>query len=130
MNTVDFAKRFSNAPDEELLSVVSADGFVAEAVDAARAELARRNISPDDFADLSVQVEDLQRAEESRPTVPLSTAGKMAFFAFGPFLLFTLGAAVLLRTSGYRRKSNDAFKWTGIGIAFWFSLSFIMSAIA
>lgn len=62
--------------------------------------------------------------------MPLSTAGKMAFLAFGPLLLFTLGAAILLRTSGYRRKSNDAFKWTGIGVAVWFALGFITSAIA
>ncbi len=127
---IDFAKRYSHAPDEELVSIVSADGFVPEAVDAAKAELARRNLSPDDFAGLSVHVKDLQRVEESRPAVPLSTAGKLAFFAFGPCLLFTLAAAVLLRTSGFRRKSNDAFKWTGIGIAFWLSLGFIASVIA
>ena len=130
MNTVDFAKRYSHAPDEELVNIVSADGFVPEAVEAANVELARRNISPDDFAGLSVRVKSLQRVEESRPAVPLSTAGKMAFFAFGPCLLFTLAAAVLLRTSGFRRKSNDAFKWTGIGIAFWFSIGCIASAMA
>ena len=127
---VEFAKRFSHAPDEELLAVVSSDGFVPAAVEAAKAELAQRNINPDELVRASAHVEALQRIDESRPLMPLSTAGKMAFFGFGPFVLFTLGAAVLLRTAGYRRKSNDALKWTAMGVVFWFSLGFIMSAIA
>ena len=130
MSEIEFAKRFSHAPDEELLAVVSSDGFEPAAVEAAKAELAQRNINPDDLLRASAHVEAIQRVDESRPLMPLSTAGKIAFLGFGPFVLFTLGAAVLLRTAGYRRKSNDAFKWTAIGIVLWISLGFIMSAIA
>ena len=96
----------------------------------AKAEIARRNISPDELVRTSVRVRELQRVNDSRPSMPLSAAGKIACFTFAGLFLFTLGSAVLLRTIGYRRKSNDAFKWTAIGMCFWISLGFIISAMA
>src|SRR4051794_15861859 len=77
LNDNSFAMRMSHAPDEELLSVVSCSGFVPAAVDAAKAELARRNINSDELAQINARVEARQRADELRPSIPLSTAGKV-----------------------------------------------------
>ena len=111
MSDIDFTKRMSKAPDEELLTVISSEGFLPAAVDAAKAELERRNLKPDDLARMSAQVQEVRSLDENKPLAPLSLNGKLAFFAFGPFLLFTLGATGALRFRGYRRKSNEAFKW-------------------
>ena len=72
MDEVNFTRRMSHAPDEELLTVVSSDGFVPAAVEAAKAEIARRNISPDELVRTSVRVRELQRVNDSRPSMPLS----------------------------------------------------------
>lgn len=119
MSEVDFTKRMSLVPDEELIAVVSGDGFVPAAVDAARLELERRNLGHEEVARISADIEDLRRFKGDRSSIPLSLAGKIAFFVFSPALLWIFVAVLVLAFRGYGRKFNDGLKWMAMGLAFW-----------
>lgn len=130
MGEIDFAKRMRIVPDEELFSVVSSpDGYVPAAVEAAQAEIARRNLGSGDVARIVADVEERQRFEENKSSIPLSTAGKIAFFVFSIFLFWTIIAAIVLGYRGYGRKSTDGFKWMCIGLAFWLTASWALFLI-
>jgi hypothetical protein len=122
MSDIDFSERMRRVPDEELISILSSDGFVPEAVEAARAELERRNLNPGDLVRMSAQVEEARHEEEGKAELPLSRAAKVAFFFFGFFVFWSIAVAIVLSTRGYRRKSKDAVKWMAIGTAFWIAL--------
>lgn len=118
LNEIDFTKRMSNAPDEELLAVVSSTGFEPAAVEAAKAELAHRNINSGEVERLQAKV---HRANERSASMPLGVFGKLMCFIF---CSVTFIGAVLLRLSGRTRKRDDAIKWSAIGLVFWSVIGF------
>ena len=129
MSEVDFSERMKRAQDEELVNIVSSDGFVPEAIEAARAELDRRNLNPDDLVRINAQVEEARHEEGGKAELPLSTAARIAFFSFGFFIFWSIAVAVLLSTRGYKRKSSEAFKWMAIGTGFWIFLGLILAIV-
>jgi hypothetical protein len=123
---VDFAGRMSNAPDEELVMISSSGDLVPAAVEAAKAELRRRNFGPDDFARLEADRADLRRAEQAKALIPLGNLGRIVFLIFGILVGWSVIFALVLGFRGYRRTSVDAFKWIAISLGSWFCLILII----
>lgn len=125
MNNLDFAKRMRMAPDEELFAVVSSDGFVGEAVEAAKAEIQRRKIEPGEIDRINDQIHEQSKSEEARTTIGLSTAGKLGFLVFGGSPV-GIAAALVLRARGYRQKAKEALTWIAVSFTFWVTLGFVI----
>ena len=128
MDSRDFTQRMQRLGDEELTEIVSfgeKDGYLPEAVEAARKELVARNLSETDVSRIGYSVETKRNREEELASQPLSWPARVAFFIL-PVVSFSLPimvfAALSLRTRGYRQKSSDAWKCIGLGIALWVGL--------
>jgi hypothetical protein len=116
--------------DEELIGMVSfgdKDGYLPEAVEAARKELLARNLEPDDVSTIAHSVEKMRNREVELASQPLSWPARVAFFIVPvvswPIMVFV---ALSLGTRGYRQKSSEAWKWMGLGIAFWTGLIILL----
>src|SRR5215467_2971805 len=114
MDSRDFTRRMQRLSDEELTEIVSfgeRDGYLPEAVEAARKELVARNLSPTDVSTIAYSVETRRTREAELASEPLSWPGRVAFFVLGivswPIMMFV---AWSLRTRGYRQKSSEAWK--------------------
>ena len=128
MDSRDYTRRMQRLSDEELTEIVSfgeKDGYLPEAVEAARKELVARNLSETDASRIGYSVETGRNREEELASQPLSWPARVAFFIL-PVVSFSLPimvfAALSLRTRGYRQKSSDAWKCIGLGIALWVGL--------
>jgi hypothetical protein len=126
MDSRDFTQRMQRLSDEELTEIVSfgeRDGYLPEAVEAARKELVARNLSPTDVSTIAYSVETRWTREAELASEPFSWPGQVAFFVLGivswPIMMFV---AWSLRTRGYRQKSSEAWKCMGLGIASWIGL--------
>jgi hypothetical protein len=124
-----FVERMSRSPDEELIRIAfsdAADGFVSEAIDAARAELDRRGVTTDAIESVQEQVE-LEKAEEAaKVETPLSTWAFFTLVFVGPI---TFWPVIILYATGRRQKTRDAVVATLVGIAFWGTISVIMAML-
>jgi hypothetical protein len=128
MDSRDFTQQMQRLTDEELTEMVSfgeKDGYLPEAVEAARKELVARNLSSTDVSTISYSVEARRTRELELASQPLSWPARVAFLIL-PVVSFSLPimvfVALSLRTRGYRQKSSEAWKWMGLGIALWIGL--------
>jgi len=128
MDSRDFTRRMQRLSDEELTEIVSfgeKDGYLPEAVEAARKEVVARNLSPTDVSTIAYSVETRRNREVELASQPLSWPGRAAFFMLpvvGVGLPIMALIAWSLGTRGYRQKSSEAWKLMGLGIAFWIGL--------
>jgi len=126
MDSRDFTQQMQRLSDEELTEIVSfgkKDGYLPEAVEAARKKLAARNLSSTDVSAIAYSVETRRTREVELASQPLSWPARAAFFILPivswPIMVFV---ALSLGTRGYRHKSSEAWKCMGLGIAFWVGL--------
>jgi len=126
MDSRDFTQQMQRLSDEELTEIVSfgeRDGYLPEAVEAARKELVARKLSSTDVATIAHSVERRRDREVELATQPLSWPARVVFFILPvvswPIMVFV---ALSLGTRGYRQKSSEAWKLMGLGIAFWIGL--------
>jgi hypothetical protein len=132
MDSRRFTQTMQRFSDDELVEIASfgeKDGYLPQAVVAARNELAARNLSPTDSSTVVDCVETRRTRAAELASQPLSWPARIAFFIlpiFGwPILAFV---AWSLGTRGYRQKSSDAWKWMGLGIAFCVALIVVLVA--
>ena len=128
MDGRDLTQQMQKLSDEELTEIVSfgeKDGYLPEAVEAARKELVARNLSSTDVSTIAYSVETKRNQELELASQPLSWLARVAFLIL-PVVSFSLPimifVALSLRTRGYRQKSSEAWKWMGLGIALWIGL--------
>ena len=128
MDSRDFTQQMLRLSDEELTEIASfgeKDGYVPEAVEAARKELVARNLSSSDATTVAYSVETRRNREVELASQPLSWPARVAFLILPvvgvsfPIMVFV---ALSLRTRGYRQKSSEAWKWMGLGVALWIGL--------
>jgi lipopolysaccharide export LptBFGC system permease protein LptF len=128
MDSRDFAQQMQRLSDEELTEIVSfgeKDGYLPEAVEAARKELVARNRSSTDVSTIAYSVETRRNRDEELASQPLSWPARVAFLILpvvGLSLPIMVFVALSLGTRGYRQKSSEAWKWMGLGITFWIGL--------
>jgi hypothetical protein len=133
MDSRDFAQQMQRLSDEELTEVVNfgeKDGYLPEAVEAARKELVSRNLSPTDVSTIAHSVGTRRDRDAQLASQPLSWPARVTFFILAgvswPIMVFI---ALSLGTRGYRKKSSEAWKWMGLGIAFWIGLIILFAVI-
>ena len=126
MDNRDFTQQMQRLSDEELTEIVSfgeKDGYLPEAVEAARKELVARKLSSTDVSTIAYSVETRRKREVELASQPLSWPARVAFFILPvfswPIMVFI---ALSLGTRGYRQKSSEAWKCIGLGTALWIGL--------
>ena len=128
MDSRDFTQQMRRLSDEELTEMIGfgeKDGYLPEAVEAARKELVARNLNSTDVSAIAYSVEAKRNQELELATQPLSWPARVAFLILPavslslPIMVFV---ALSLRTRGYRQKSSEAWKWMGLCIALWIGL--------
>ena len=135
MDSRDFTQQMQRLSDEELTEIASfgeKDGYLPEAVEAARKELVARNLNTMDVSTIAFSVETRRNREVELASQPLSLPGRAAFFMF-PVIGFGLPIMALvawsLEARGYRQKSSEAWICMGLGIAHWIGLIIIFAEL-
>lgn len=116
--TTDLAQRMRSLRDEQLFEIVYArpeDGIVPEAVDAARSELAARNLGEEQDRELREQTLEVRQYDANRATRHLPGGFVALFMIIGLTLVGTLGIAGLFAT-GRRQMAIDAIYATLVGV--------------
>src|SRR5262245_47028118 len=136
MDGRNFTQQMQKLSDEELVEIVSfgeKDSYLPDAIEAARKELVARNLSS---AAVSTIVDSLgirRNRDAQLASQPLSWPARAAFFILPigtlPIMLLIV-VAWSLRLKGYKRKSSEAWKWMGLGIAFWIGLVILIFVLA
>jgi len=117
--TDDLAARMRPARVEDLMLMARGrpeDGIAPEAVTAAQAELAARDLPVEEIEELASDLDARQQEDDSRATRRLSTPGRIFFGIFG-FTLFGLIGVFILHARGRRQAASDALVATLIGLA-------------
>jgi len=108
MSASDFSERMGRLPDEDLIRIAYSsdrDGFIEEAVNAAKLEIEKRNINQSDLVDIRSFNENENLIEENRRNASLSNFGVIMLLLFGICLGITIPSTTILYYRGYRRKS-------------------------
>ncbi|TCJ18608.1 hypothetical protein EPD60_03660 [Flaviaesturariibacter flavus] len=127
MTQFDFADTMKHASDAELVRIVFtyADEYQDAAIDAAKAELRRRNLDSEHLQQLKGHWGRKRRLKRWKSGRPLATHWKVLTF-FLP-LVFHFLFAETFAMDGYDRKSADITRWTFYGIAFYLTLAFLFN---
>jgi hypothetical protein len=131
MDSQDFTARMQAQSDEELGEIVifgERDGFLPSAIAAARKELIARNLSPTFIREIAESIKTKRDKDTELAGRPLSWPARIAFLVFS-ISLVPIIVAVALQIKGYKQKSSDAWKWMGLGVAFWVGL-YILTAVS
>jgi len=116
-----FAERLAEKTDEQLCEMVAqAQDYLPEALEAARTELCRRNLTPERMAEAEAAfraklAERVRVAEE-----PLSVAMRL-LIVFGVCATFWL--PLYYKANGQRRKAKESWRWLGYAYLFYFALA-------
>jgi hypothetical protein len=112
-------------PDEDLFAIASAnedEGYRHEAIEAAQAELASRNLDVDTLDRVQTRLDQERQHQETKSDIPLSNGGWVVFVISGVFVFWPLVAAYVLNHRGYRRKSKEALWAIPLSIALWWAV--------
>lgn len=109
----------SKATDKELVNIVHicTVDYQHEAVDAAKAELNARNLSPLQIEELKREIFEVKHQEEDKAKKPLQAYWKVLTFIFPGVL--NLIFAMLFTADGYDKRTKDMWKWTFYGFCFY-----------
>lgn len=117
--TDDLAERMRRSRTEDLLLMARArpeDGIVEEAMLAAQAELASRDLPAEELEELTSDLENWQTHEATAGTRHLSGPA-VIFFGLSSFMLVGVFAFRVLRARGHYQMATDALAATAIGYA-------------
>lgn len=106
------ASRMARMQVEQLIEIASStpeEGFRAEFIAAARAELDRRRIPDEERASLETDAESHRTHSAGKADEPLGWFGRIVFVVIGPFLLVSGLGVFKLYATGYKRKALHAF---------------------
>lgn len=115
--------------DLELIAIVTAqrDDYQEEALAAAEAEIAARNLTFERRHEAEVKVRRKEVARAKRASKSLDATWKAFLFCF-PGLL-TLAAAHKYKMSGHDRKWEDAKRWSLYGLCFYVALMLVTAFV-
>jgi hypothetical protein len=135
MDKENFADQMSDRSDEELYEIAyfgSEDGFVSQAVQAAKQELDQRGLDNDKLEQLTKSAETKRKQQKELAEKHLSWPARIAFFILPlgliPIVILIVIAASL-ESRGYTRKSSEAYKWMCTGFIVWLFFAFVFVAL-
>lgn len=109
----------SEVTDKELVKIVYvfAADYQPEAVEAAKYEIDKRNLSSLQIDELKVEISVNRQQEASKAEMPLQTYWKVLTFVFPGVL--NLVFAMLFAADGYDKRTKEMWKWTLYGFCFY-----------
>ena len=105
--------------DAELLQIVQGppDDYQPAALEAAKREFGKRNLSKQQVDEISEQIEQKSRIEDAKANEPLPVILKILAFIFPGIIQIILGG--IYKVEGYTKKFSDLVKWTLYGFFFY-----------
>ena len=117
-----FVSIMKNHTDSELLEILTIyeNEYQPEAIDAAKAEFVKRNLSITQIEDAKREIELKKNEKEKRKTLPLQVYWKILTFLIPGVLNLILSAT--FKADGYDRRFKEAWCWTFYGFCFYLIL--------
>lgn len=127
--TNNFEDVMSKRTDADLLKIVTgpADDYQPAALEAAKKEFAKRNLSADQLETAKQKIEQDQKVKEDIANQPLGTGWKVLTFIF-PGLIQIIFSGTF-KADGYDRKARELVKWTLYGFGFYVGLAVLISLL-
>lgn len=111
----DFFVQLPLKTDGELYDMLAhQDDYLPEALEAAKDELAKRNLAPERVAQLEATVQSQKVAEETKAQERLGWPMRIFIFIFCAGLFGAL-LAVYYDSKGYKKKASDC--WITLGVS-------------
>jgi hypothetical protein len=133
MSQPDFSARMATVPVEELVRIAfsnSADGFLPEAIAAAKLELDRRGVVAEESSQILEQIRSDPEELENRKFQRLGVGGRILAFIGGMSGGLALFFIWSIFKTGYRQKGIDAIKWALAGLCILMILSIAIAVSA
>jgi len=127
--TNEFSIIMSQRTAAELLKIVNEqrNDFQSEAVDAAEAELQKRNLSSTQVQEAVHENEIKKQIESMKANLKLASGLKALTFIF-PGIIQIIFAGTF-KADGYDRKSKELVRWTLYGFGFYLGLTILFYLI-
>ena len=127
--TNNFEDVMSKRTDADLLKIVTgpADDYQPAALEAAKKEFAKRNLSADQLATVMQENEQDQKLKDDKANQPLGTGWKVLTFIF-PGLIQIIFSGTF-KADGYDRKAKELVRWTIYGFGFYVGLVVLISLL-
>ena len=128
---MNFDRTMSRLPDEGVVRIAFSsekDGYVPEAIDAAKAEVERRGLTQSEIFQTLVDVQEEREVGDPQLQEPLGNVAWLVFATFAP-LLITFVVAIAFGILGYRRKCGQAFLAIWAGFIGWGIITIVLLTI-
>ena len=124
--TNNFDEVMSKRTDAELLKILnSPEGdYQPIALDAAKREFAKRNLSDDQVSTAKQEIEEDKKIKDEKANVPLGTGWKILTAFFPGFLQLVFSGT--FKADGYDRKAKELVQWTFYGFGFYGGIVFLI----
>jgi uncharacterized membrane protein (DUF106 family) len=118
----NFEDAMSKRTDKELVKIltVSADEYQSAALEAAKREFTKRNLSENQLAMAQQAIEQDQKQRAARAAEPLDEVWKLLTFIFPGVLQIIFSGT--FKADGYDRKAKELVRWTTYGFGFYAAL--------
>ena len=116
--------------DADLVKILNGppDDYQPAALEAAKREFERRNLSETQMATVKEEIIHEQEVDEAKANAPLSVAPKIFAFIFPGILLLMFAGTY--KADGYHRKAKELLKWTLYGFAAYIGFVILMIVLA
>ncbi len=125
---LDFADKMAELSDAQLLEIINEQSFnyKPEAVEAARIELGKRNLSKEQIESIYLQKEIERRIEYEKENVEVDLIWKVLAFIF-PHIFDIL--VIIFHSMGHVGIAKQLRKWSKYGLMFYIGLVIILLII-
>ena len=118
----EFDEVMRKRTDADLIKILNGppDDYQPVALEAAKNEFERRNLSEAQISTAEQEIFQEQAIDETRANAPLSIFPKVFAFIFPGILLLMFAGTY--KADGYDRKAKELVKWTLYGMGFYIGL--------
>jgi hypothetical protein len=126
----NFEEVMAKRTDSELAKIVAGPegNYQSAALDAARKEFDKRNLSTELLVSAKQEFERDQKLMDHRSGIPLGTDLKVLTFMFPGIIQIILSGK--LKDDGYDRKASELSRWTLYGFGFYVGLFILISILS
>ena len=126
----EFEKVMLRRSDADLLEIINspAGDYQDAAVEAAKREIDRRNLSANQVANAIQEIDQIKHNNKIKANLPLGIGWKI-FTAMVPGIIQLMFAGTL-KADGYDRKAKEMFRWTLYGVFLYISFFILMFVLA
>lgn len=117
-----FEERMKQKTDDEIIKIVTiaSEDYQPEALEAARHEFSKRNLSAEQIDNVKKIVNEEQEEDIYKADLPLDPTIKFLTFILPALIQFIYSGIYI--SEGYHRKAKELTKWTLYGFAFYVTI--------